>query len=156
MRSQSNGGLNKFSKITESAKNVCMKHIFIQQTHNECLLCASYASLCPAAPKAGPILSFSQVGCHPFYNILFFLLFMLLQLSLFFPLYLPPPVHTLLPIICPLTVVHVCRSFIYVLWLIPSPSFSQPPYIPSPLIAVSLFHNSMPLVLFCSLDYFVH
>ena len=60
------------------------------------------------------------------------------------------------PKVNPHTIVHVCGSFIHVLCLVPSPSFHHylPP--PSPLAALSLFHVSMPLVLFCSLVYFVH
>ena len=55
----------------------------------------------------------------------------------------------------PPTVVRVRGSFIHVLWLVPSPFHH---YLPSssPLAAVSLFHVSKPLVLFCLLAYFVH
>ena len=50
------------------------------------------------------------------------------------------------------TVVCVHGSCIYDLWLILSPSFIQP----LPGTAVSLFHVSTPLFLFCSSLYFIH
>lgn len=61
LRNQSNGELDKFSKITDLGRNTCMRHVFIQQTHHACLPCASCVSLCPAAPMAGPILRFGQI-----------------------------------------------------------------------------------------------
>ena len=51
---------------------------------------------------------------------------------------------------------HVHASFTLVLLLVPSPSSHYYPHLPSPLVTVSLFLVSMPLVLFCSLVYFVH
>ena len=60
------------------------------------------------------------------------------------------------PTVNPHTVVHVCGSFIHVLCLVPSPSFHHysPPL--SLLVTFSLFHVSMPVVLFCSVVSFVH
>ena len=52
------------------------------------------------------------------------------------------------------TIVHVCGSFIHVLWLVPSPSFQRYPPLPSPPLTFSLLHVSMPVVVFCSLVYF--
>ena len=85
----------------------------------------------------------------------YILLFMLLQLSPLFPLCPPPPISP--PTGNPHAVVHVHGSWIltHVLWLIPSPSFTQCPSPCSPLIAVSLFHGPMSLFLLCSLVYFV-
>ena len=54
---------------------------------------------------------------------------------------------------------HCCPyhgSFMYVLWLISSLSFNQSWPSSSLLTAVSLLHNSMPLVLFFSSVNFVH
>ena len=52
---------------------------------------------------------------------------------------------------------HCCpHPWVLHLWLISWPSFNQSPPLSSPLIAVSLFHDSMPLLLFCSLVYFIH
>ena len=79
------------------------------------------------------------------------LLFMLLQLSQFF-LLCPhstqptPYFHSQSPHHRPPMVIHIC--FLTVL----SPSFSQFPH----LIAVSLFHVSLPLVQFWSLVNFAH
>ena len=39
---------------------------------------------------------------------------------------------------------------------LPSPPFNQSPLPPATLTAGGLFHDSMPVVLFCSLVYFVH
>ena len=46
-------------------------------------------------------------------------------------------------------------SLIYVVWLILSPFNQSPPPL-TPLKTISLFLVSVPLVLFCSLVYFVH
>ena len=64
----------------------------------------------------------------------------------------PPPIS----IVHPNPIVHVRGSFIYVPWLIPLLSFKKFSALFSPLTTVSLFHDSMLLVLFCSLVYFVH
>ena len=58
---------------------------------------------------------------------------MLLQLSQFFPFASLHPACPLTPIIDPLTVVHVCGSFLHVLWPIPSPSLNLSPPPLSPL-----------------------
>ena len=66
---------------------------------------------------------------------------------------LPTFVHsTPTPTVNSHAVVHVHESFIHVLCLVPSPSFHHflPPLYP--LLTVSLFHISMSVVLFCSLD----
>ena len=68
----------------------------------------------------------------------------------------PPSSQTPTSIVNHHTIFHVYGSFIYVLWLIPSPSFDQFSPLSTPLTIVSLFHDSMPLILFCSLVYFVH
>ena len=92
-----------------------------------------------------------------FFYILFyfvyivFLLFILLQLSQFFPFCPPPPSQPLSPTVNPLPIVHSHESFVYALWLMPSPSFHHYPRPSSPPAAISLFHVSMPLVLFFSL-----
>ena len=66
----------------------------------------------------------------------------------FFPsLFSPSPTFT----VSPHTIVHVYGSFTHVLWLVPPFSFHHYPSPSSPLDPVSLFHISMPLVLFCSL-----
>ena len=97
--------------------------------------------------------------CHPFNNptkssfiFVNVLLFMLLQLSQYFPT-LPPSAHfhSQSPFSCPCPWVLHIRSLTH-----SSPSFKQSPPPSSPHTAVSLFHDSMPLVLFCSLVYFVH
>ena len=63
---------------------------------------------------------------------------------------LPPNTHSQSLQSCP------CHgSFIQILWLIPSPSFHQFPLPLFPLAAVSIFHVSMFLVLFCSWIYCV-
>ena len=67
---------------------------------------------------------------------------------------IPPSAPT--PTVNPNTVVHVHGSFIHVLSPALSPSFHHYPHYPSPLVAVSLFHVSMTLVLFCLLVCFVH
>ena len=54
------------------------------------------------------------------------------------------------------TVFHVCGLFIPVLCLVLSPSFYHCLPLPSPLVTFSLFHVSTPVVLFCSLVYFVY
>ena len=93
---------------------------------------------------------------HEYFNFNFNLLFMLLQLFQFpsaSPTW-PSPSPT--SIVNLYTVVCVDGSFIYVPWLSPPPSYKQSPLPPSPLAAVSLFYDSMPLVLFYSLVYFVH
>ena len=81
---------------------------------------------------------------------------MLLQLCQPFLLFLPPPSPPSSLTVNHHTIVHVHGSCINVLWLIPSPSFNQSPPSLSPLTAVSLFHVSLPLVLFWSSVYFVH
>ena len=48
---------------------------------------------------------------------------------------------------------RLCLCIIYALWLSTLSSFIQSP---SPLTAVSLFHISMLLFLFCSSVYFIH
>ena len=68
----------------------------------------------------------------------------------------PPLSPTPIPTVNPHTVVYVHRSFIHILWLVPSPSFHNDPLPSSPLAAVSLFHVSTSLVLFFLLVYFVH
>ena len=73
------------------------------------------------------------------------------QLSQFFPSW--PPL--LIPSLAPTdthTVVHVPGSSIHDFWLVLSPSSHHYPPSPSPLVTVSLFHVSLPVVLFCSLD----
>ena len=81
---------------------------------------------------------------------------MLLQLSYLFPLYPPPTSPPPTSIIHPLTIVLVHGSIIYGLWPIPSPSFNPSPLPTSLFTAVSLFRDSMHLVLFFSLINFVH
>ena len=74
----------------------------------------------------------------------------------FFTFCPPPPIpqpHAA-PTVNSDTVVHVHGSFIHVLCPAPSPSFHHYPP-PSPLVTFNLFHVSMPMVLFCSLVYFV-
>ena len=91
-----------------------------------------------------------------------FLFIVLVQLSQFSPIALPcsahPPTPTLTPTptVSPHPVVHVHGSFIPIHELDPYPSFSPYPPLPSPLVTVSLFLVSMPLVLFCSFACFVH
>ena len=105
-----------------------------------------------------PKISFSKYEKFWAFTLLSFkniLLFMLLQLSQYFPIHPPPPSHPLTSIMSPLTIVHIHGSLIYVLWIIPFPSFNQSLPPPSPLTAVSLSCDSMSLVLFCSLVYFV-
>ena len=64
----------------------------------------------------------------------------------------PPPT----PTVSSHTVVHVCGSFIHDLCLVPSSSFHHYSSTLSLLVSFSLFHVSMPLVLFCLIVYFVH
>ena len=70
--------------------------------------------------------SFDQ-SSKGFVNFIFLniFLFMLLQLSQLFPLHFHPPSPPPPSIVNPHTVVRVHGSFIYVLCLIPSPSFNQ-------------------------------
>ena len=75
---------------------------------------------------------------------------MLSQLS---PLFPPLPTSTKPTTSGNPTPYHVQGSCIYVLWLIPSPSFIQ--YPPSPWRAVSIFHVFM-LCFYFVLIYFVH
>ena len=80
---------------------------------------------------------------------------MLLQLSQFIPLQSSPPnlppFYSQSPQHCPCAwVLHICSL------TNPFTSFNQSLLSPSSLTAVSLFHVSIPLVLFCSLVYFVH
>ena len=87
--------------------------------------------------------------------ILFLCLFILLQLSQFFPLCHPlshpkPRSHSPSPPCCPCPwVIHTCSL------TTPFPFFPPFPN-PFPLAAVSLFPVSMSLVLFYSLVYFIH
>ena len=76
----------------------------------------------------------------------------------FFPLYspLPYPSPTYYIQSSPNSFVFVHGSFIHVPGLGPSPSFPCYPPLPFPLVPVSLFLVSMPLVLFCSFVYFIH
>ena len=67
---------------------------------------------------------------------------------------LPPPGLHDFPSDYHHNVVCVYALCIRVFWLIPSPSFIESPT--SSLTAISLFHVSMPLFLFCSTAYFVH
>ena len=85
-----------------------------------------------------------------------FYYFSITVMSQFSPLCPPLPSPPPTPTVNPQPVVHVHGSFMHVPWLVPSPSF--PPYTPSPspLVAVSLFFVSMPLVLFCRFVCFVH
>ena len=83
-----------------------------------------------------------------------FLLLMLLQLSQYFLLCPHPPSRSPIPKVSHHNFFHVHGLCIYVVCLIPSP-FSQFPPPSSPLIAVSLFHVSVP-ILFCLLVYNVH
>ena len=80
-----------------------------------------------------------------------FCLFILLQLSQFFPFAPSLPSLLLSLTLKSLSLVH--ESFIHILWLVPSPN-SPPP----PPTAVSLFHVTLSPVLFfswnlCSLDF---
>ena len=87
-----------------------------------------------------------------FFKIIF--CYSITVVSIFLP-YPPLPIPPPAPTVHSHPVVHVCGSFIHVLWLIASLSFHY--YLPSPsLTTVSLFHVSMPVVLFCSLVSFVH
>ena len=84
-------------------------------------------------------------------------LLMPLQLSQFFPPWPPLPSPPPTSIVLTQTVVHFRGSFIYVLWLIPSPPFKESPAPSSPLTSQSV-SCSMPLALllislFCSLDF---
>ena len=97
---------------------------------------------------------FSFSLCFCFFN--HFLIVILLQLSQSFPLCSPLPIPPPAPTVNSHTIVHVCGSLIHVLCLVPSPSFHHYPPPCSPLVTFSLFHVPMPVVLFCSLVYFVH
>ena len=68
----------------------------------------------------------------------------------------PPPLSPALsPLsVSPRVVVHVHQFWVNILWFIPSPSFIVSPHLL--LAAVSLFHISKLLYLFCSLAYCVH
>ena len=85
-------------------------------------------------------------------KIIFILI--LLQLSQFFPLYSLLPIPPPAPTVNLHTVVHVRGSLIHVPCLAPASFFHHylPP--PSPQVTFSLFHDSMPVVLFCSLLYY--
>ena len=89
--------------------------------------------------------------CSPFstsyYYFLMFYCFCYYSCPKFSPLCLSQPAPT--SMVNPHTIVHVHGSFLFVLWLIPSRSFSHTPPPSSHLTAVSLFHESVPLVLFC-------
>ena len=95
-----------------------------------------------------------QYNIHEKTGFLFFniLLFMLLQLSHFSPSQPPSQLATHFNSQSH-TVVHVYGSFMYVLWPVTSPSFSQSPSVLSAVTAVSLYHDSVPLVLFFSLGH---
>ena len=71
----------------------------------------------------------------------------LLQSFLFFPLCPPLPIPSPTPTVNSHTVVHVCGSFIYVLCLVPSPSFPHYPPLPAPLVTVS--SSMCPRLGFC-------
>ena len=84
------------------------------------------------------------------------LLFMLLQLSLF-SLCPPPSSPPTTSKISPLSIVHVHWSFIYVLWLIPSPSFNQsllplPSYSCQSVPWLYVSGSILLISLLCSLD----
>ena len=94
----------------------------------------------------------------PWFTLLYF--FLIFYCSCYyscpnFPPFDPSTQHPRTPSGNPHTVVHVHGPCIYVLWLIPSPSFNQSPPPTSPLPAVSLFHVSVPLILFCLLILFI-
>ena len=69
----------------------------------------------------------------------------LLQSSQFFPLCSPLPSPSSTPTVNPHCLVQAYGSFIHISWLVPSPSYPAPH---SPVVIVSLFLVSMPLVLF--------
>ena len=50
---------------------------------------------------------------------------------------------------------HICHVCVWFLFC-SVPSLIQPPNLPSPLTAVSLFHVSMPQFLFCASAYLIH
>ena len=100
--------------------------------------------------------SFSFFSYFIFKNYFIFDATIILQLSHIFPLHPHPPSAPPTSTIRPFTVVRVRGSFIDVLRLIPSSSFHQSPPPSSPPTTVSLFHDSVPLLLFCSLVYSVH
>ena len=94
-----------------------------------------------------------------FFSILFFLIFIVDTITGdAFTHTLPMSTQPL----CPLrsghhhTVACVHGLCIYVIWLSPSHSFIQSPHLSSDLTAVSLFHVSVPLFLFCLSVCFVH
>ena len=90
-----------------------------------------------------------------FFTLLFFIVIWL-QLSQFF-LFCPPlPSSCPTPTVNSYTVVQVHGSFIYVLWLASSPSFSHYPLPTSTWTTVSQLHVSMSLDQFCLLVNFVH
>ena len=89
-------------------------------------------------------------------NFLTFLMLFQYSCLHFSPFALLYPSHPPFPQSVP-TLLSIHGSFIHVLSLVLSPSFlhyDPPPS--SPLVTVSLFHISMPMVLFYSLVYFVH
>ena len=92
---------------------------------------------------------------HLFIYIFNHFIIVLLQLSQFFPLCPPLPTSHPAPTVNSHTIVHVHGSFIHVLWLVSSHSFHHFPPPPSLLVTFSLIYVSMPVVLFCTLVYFV-
>ena len=102
------------------------------------------------------LLNPSHLATVKMVNLKFFPLFLLvtlLQMSAFSP---PQPTSTQSPTPIPSdhhntgVCVHGLCIYILYLTLFPFPHSVTPP--PSPLTVVSLFHVSMPLFLFCSLD----
>ena len=91
-----------------------------------------------------------------FLKLKYFIVCAIIVVPIFPPLP-PPPSPPPIPTVNPYTIVHGPGSFVCILWLIPSPSFSQSPPAPSlPFSPINLFHVSMPLVLFYLLVYCVH
>ena len=94
-------------------------------------------------------------------NLKFKNYFILFNLHIFycslcqFPPWLSPALSPLGPTVNLHTVAHVHGSFIHVLCLVSSPSFLPYPPPRSPLVPVSLFLVSMPLLLFCQYVCFI-
>ena len=110
------------------------------------LFCFVFIYSCSSTSEQGDIIhramfSFSFC-CYSITVVLIFSLFVLLH-----------PTHPTPSQSIPIVYVH--GTFILVFWLVHSSSFHHYLPVPFPLATVSLFHVSMPLVLFCSWVYFI-
>ena len=131
-------------KEFRALQKTCFLHWFFKRAHQKFTIWHSFTY--------HTTLDFSFT--HSYYC--FFKIFYCFGITVVPNLLLCPPPPSLPPTLInsPHTVVHVHGSFIYFLWLNPSPSFNQSSPPTSPLTAVSLYYDSMPLVLFFSLHSF--